>query len=296
MTSNITIPIQKPRFYENRNRFVFCEDKICGLAPVTLSLCAIVRNCESRVAEWLAFHRLMGVERFFIALHACEDQTEERIRALPFAHDIILEHVPLDASLPQMGAYEEMFARYKDTTRWMIVIDDDEFLFSDLRRDLKEILSRYEAYGGVCVHWRWFGSNNHVLRPDGLTIANYTKRAKDEYVMHRGVKSIIQTAAYCGVASPHLFWTEPVCCTTKYLPVTPVHHWQSGYHPQWFALRIHHYKVKSMEDWVLRARRGDCTLINPKPVNVTQYFLEDKNDVVDTGLLPYVHDVEILMK
>jgi hypothetical protein len=45
------------------------------------------------------------------------------------------------------------------------MIDGDEFfVIMDGSPDLPSILKRYEAYGGLVVNWRLFGSSGHVKR------------------------------------------------------------------------------------------------------------------------------------
>jgi radical SAM protein with 4Fe4S-binding SPASM domain len=42
---------------------------------MTLAICAIVRDEAPYIAEWVAFHRLIGISRFFIYDDRSEDET-----------------------------------------------------------------------------------------------------------------------------------------------------------------------------------------------------------------------------
>jgi hypothetical protein len=286
------IKLQAPVWKMNFDPVMFMEPIRTDLQPVELSLFAITRDSGYRIQEFIAFHKVVGVERFIICLHDCVDDTEEQIKALPFYDpDTIVIH-KTNATLPQMGTYNNMFHNYGYSTKWAMVIDDDEFFFSLDHDDLKVALKPYEAYGGVTANWQWFGSNNHVLRPDGLIIENYTKRASDEYVMHKGCKSIIQIKRWISSLSPHRFETDPDCVNEYYHPATG--HWDNGVPCSVEHLRVNHYKVRSIEDWVQRQKRGDCVIIQPAPYDVQRFKNEDRNDVEDTTIwrfLPKVKEV-----
>lgn len=290
------IKIHTPRFIENQTPIVFQEPQYNPTKPADIALFAILKDCAPRVREWLAFHYVQGVRFFALVLHGDSDGTEREIDRLPFRDLIVIHHLDPDTVKPQIGSYRKLFEYYRDCARWVAVLDDDEFLYPvEKDKSLLDVLERYAAYGGVTVNWEWFGSNNNVVRPDGLVIEAYTKKAGKDFPLIRGCKSIIRSRAYHNVKSPHLCWTDPVCCDTKYRPINPEYHWETGYMPTNNVLRINHYKVKSMEDWCVRVRRGDCTIVNPKPVNVDRFKTEDRNDIEDLEILRYVQQVKALL-
>jgi len=112
-----------------------------------LTLGAVVRNQEHYVKEWLAFHHLVGVERFVIVLHKCTDKTEERIRELPFQDKIHIHRIVNDEQFVQLGTYLWILEHYGRFTKWMMFIDSDEFFFGTREDDLRVILTDYEKHG-----------------------------------------------------------------------------------------------------------------------------------------------------
>ena len=169
-----------------------------------LTLVAVVRDQEHYVKEWLAFHRLVGVERFVIMLHKCADRTEKRIRELPFRDDIFIHHVA-ETSNPsiQMGAYLWAVRNYGHDSRWLLFIDSDEFFFGTTEDHLPSILERYEKYGGLAAHWMNFGHNNQVLRPRRLSIEAFTRRMGGTGWINRVIKCAVQTDQLLALVSPH---------------------------------------------------------------------------------------------
>lgn len=51
----------------------------------------------------------------------------------------------------------------------------------------------YEAYGGLVVNWRTFGSSGHVQRPAGSVLSNYWACNKKDDRMNRFIKTIANT-------------------------------------------------------------------------------------------------------
>src|ERR1700755_2182278 len=91
-----------------------------------VSICAIVRNEGPYILEWIAFHRCVGVEHFFIYDNESTDETSEILQMLQEAG--IVTRIPwttADASAidppvgPQLPAYRHFIEHYKDRTNWV---------------------------------------------------------------------------------------------------------------------------------------------------------------------------------
>jgi hypothetical protein len=228
------------------------------MKQVYITLIAIVRDQERYVKEWLTFHHVVGVERFIIILHKCKDETESRIRELPFVKDIYIHHV-IDETVVsvQLGAYHWAVQKYGHCSKWLLFLDTDEFMFGTEEDSLSTILNRYEDYGGLAVHLLHFGSNNHVLRSEELSIEAFIQRKSDNYDMNRAVKSFIQTKQLVALLSPHIQMTlTPV--VREHFDSIGETHWGSSKKPTFDIVRCNHYHTRSMEDWVERRKRGSC--------------------------------------
>ena len=68
-------------------------------------ICAIVRDELHHILEWLAFHSLVGAERFWLAVNDPEGEPMQRRLAAPLAAGIVsLRLMPGDAQ--QLAAYK----------------------------------------------------------------------------------------------------------------------------------------------------------------------------------------------
>jgi len=193
---------------------------------IYLTLASMIRNEEHYVQEWLTFHHIQGFEQFVIVLHKCDDKTEERIKALPFADKIRIHKIVCDTKQTQMSTFVWITEHYGNTTEWLMFCDGDEYSFGTDTDDFREVLSKYEEFGGLFVNWLEFGHCNQIERPERLCIETYTKRAAADSWWHASGKSIIKSRELLqpyapasqndklgySFLSPHLFKTANRRC------------------------------------------------------------------------------------
>lgn len=265
------------------------------MKQVYLTLVAIVRDQEHYIKEWLAFHHLVGVERFVIVLHHCRDATEQKIRELPFADAICVHHVGgNETRAAQMGAYHWAVREYGRCTEWILFLDSDEFFFGTHEDSLPTILNRYEHHGGLAAHWHHFGHGGNVVRPTGLSLEYYLKRKKTDFYHNRGVKSAVRTSQLLALLSPHLQLTMAPIVTENHRPVGDTFYSVNDREPHWNVVRCNHYYVRSMEDWVERYRRGSCNTFHGRTdVYSVERFLErGAGEVHDETILRFVQKIK----
>jgi Glycosyltransferase family 92 len=167
-----------------------------------LSVCAIYRDEEHYLREWIEFHRLVGVERFFLYNNLSLDDHREVLAPYIEAGIVTLTDWPEEPG--QMSAYEHCLATFADDSRWIAFLDLDEFLFSPTKTAVSEILAEFEDAPGVVVNWAVFGPADHATPPAGLLIENYTRRTTDPDFNHM-VKSIVDPRRVDTAPGPHYF-------------------------------------------------------------------------------------------
>lgn len=160
--------------------------------PVYLSICAIIRNEEDYLAEWIEFHRLVGVERFYLYDDGSIDATVQ-VAQKHDRGDVVLQSWKGDPAWEcpanvdfrathQVQAFNRFIAEHREETNWCAFIDPDEYLYhaeiDDIRDPLFEELDAPGFSQALFVNWLIFGSNGHEQKPPGLTIEAYTKRAR----------------------------------------------------------------------------------------------------------------------
>jgi hypothetical protein len=153
-----------------------------------LSIGAIYRNEAPYLREWIEFHRLVGVERFFLYNNHSTDGHLEVLRPYIDAGIVVWEDFP--GFPPQLECYQHCVETHRHDSRWIAFIDIDEFLFSPAGQPLPEILRDFEEHPGVSVNCVVFGTSGHQTPPPGLVIENYTRRLGLDRPRTRTVKVI----------------------------------------------------------------------------------------------------------
>lgn len=190
-----------------------------------LSAVAIFKNEARYLDEWLAFCVLEGIEHILLYDSGSTDDSREVLRPWIEAGVVELIDWPVPwKSGAQAKAYLDALRRLRGRSRWAAFIDVDEFLFSPTGAPLPEVLERYEGHAGVIVNWRCYGTSGHRTRPDGLTIENYTRRARSGWARNRRVKTIVDPLLAVETRSPHLFevQTGHALVTEELTPVRAV--------------------------------------------------------------------------
>lgn len=243
----------------------------------TLAVCAIVKDEAPYLREWIEFHRLQGVEHFYLIDNDSSDETPEILAA--YEEIGIATWSRLPGARAQMPAYMMALVRYGLSTSWMAFIDADEFLFVPDGEPLPSVLDDYAAYGGVVVNWHMYGTSGHEQWAPGLVTERFTRRAADEYPPNVHVKSIVRPRRVLATLppDPHSFLYKP-----PYHAVNSRGQRVDGPFndpPSWSVFRINHYWSKSVEE---AERKADiCRADNGMKRNLEQLTDPELNAVED---------------
>jgi glycosyl transferase family 92 len=225
-----------------------------------LAACAIYRDEAPFLAEWIEFHRLVGVEKLFLYDNLSTDGHREVLA--PYLDDgtVVLTEWP---EVPGQGsAYLDCLERRRDEARWIAFIDIDEFLFSPTLAPVPEILVDYERWPAVYVNWAVFGPSGHERPPARLLLESYTHRAPDHHPLNRMCKCVVdprRTARIGAGLSVHSFdHTEGHAVDENFQPRDKRPRGQTE-KCSFARLRVNHYYMKSKEEWFAKmtARKAD---------------------------------------
>jgi hypothetical protein len=172
--------------------------------PPYLSIAAIYRDEARYLREWINFHRLFGVERFFLYNNRSTDDHLEVLA--PYVDDGTVVHEDYPAFPAQLACYERCLETHRDHSRWIVFIDVDEFLFSPLGRPVSEVLRDFEPYAGVVVNCVVFGTSGHVSPPPGPVVENYLYRLPLDRPRTRWVKTIADPRRAVRVGNSPLYF------------------------------------------------------------------------------------------
>ncbi len=234
-----------------------------------LAICAIFKNEAAFLLEWIAYHRVVGFDHFYLYDNDSDDGGSDLIR-----HSRLASHVTLTQWPPRPGqipAYRHFIDHYARQCDWVAFIDLDEFVLPLQERSVRPLLDRLPAASAMLVQWRIFGPSGWVERPEGLVIDNYTMRTPDNFSANRHMKSIVRCADLLDVTdNPHQFRLRGGACDTlgRTIPNIPLQE-----NPCHEALVINHYQTRSRQDWFEKLDRGRADT-NKEDVAYRSYLIE----------------------
>ena len=216
-----------------------------------LAACGIYFNEAPYLEEWIEFHRIVGVEKFYLYDHMSTDDHRAVLKPYVDEGTVVVKEWPDDPGQP--SAFGDCLAEHRDEARWIAFIDMDEFLFSPTLAPVPEVLADYEEWPGVVVNWAMFGPSGHETKPPGLVLESYNLRLKDDAKLHHQVKSIVdprRALRVGGGVNPHCFEYEDGAAAVDELFRPLDRQPRSATQTVSFdRLRINHYYIKSREQW-----------------------------------------------
>jgi hypothetical protein len=267
-----------------------------------LAICCIVRDEAAYIAEWVAFHRLVGVSRWFVYDDRSEDDTlailgrmdrgDLTIHAYQEGWHSEPYYAPGDIALPwrdrpQCCAYNHC-ARHHAGDFWCAYLDVDEFLFHTAVDSLPEFLEQFESNPGVVANWLVFGSSGHSTRPPGLTIEAYTRRGHvgQPNPWGRHVKTIVNMS-HQHTWGPHGSHT-PVFAEWQVDQHGRPNPWSMTDHPSDSGLLVNHYYHRSAAEAAFKATRDDRNAPAGWKQSAVRIAAHDLNDVTDHEILRFL--------
>ena len=155
-----------------------------------VSIGAIYRNEAHYLPEWLEFHRLMGVERFFLYNNRSTDNHLEVLAPYIEEGSVVWHDWPMFPG--QYECYEHMLQGPTATTpAGSRTSTSTSSCSRPPVEQLPDVLRDFESYPGVVVNSIFYGTSFHAAPPDGPVVENYTRRLSLAAPRNRIVKSIV---------------------------------------------------------------------------------------------------------
>lgn len=180
-----------------------------------LSICAIFQDEAPYMKEWIEFHKLQGVQHFYLYNNNSSDEFQEVLNPYLISGEVTLREWPYtyeegkhgDWIAIQSDAYKDCLKKDGGENRWMAFIDIDEFLFCPKGQKVSEFLKTYHRYPGIGVNWLKFGTSGiEDLNPGTLLIEALVRCSHHHDNENRWYKSIVQPRWVRNSATAHYFF------------------------------------------------------------------------------------------
>lgn len=185
-----------------------------------LAVCMIFQNEASYLQEWIEFHKLMGVEHFYLYNHMSSDGFRKVLQPYIERGEVELTDWPYNTNSDgsnwlaiQCMAYNDALDKVRGKVKWLAIIDSDEFLLPVKKRTIPDFLADYEDVAGVCINWQLYGTSHVSSIPPGKLMTEVlTLKAPVDYYRNYHIKSIVRPEFVESMWDPHFCFYKPGYC------------------------------------------------------------------------------------
>ncbi len=260
-----------------------------------LAIGAIFQDEAPYLKEWIEFHKLVGVQHFYLYNNCSTDHYLTILKPYIDSGEIELFEWPIQADSWENWIYEVQPAAYvncikhaKGETKWLALIDIDEFLTPANGTQVPDILKDYEEFAGVCFNWKVFGDSwLFDLPPEKLMIEALVMAAPIDRTTHLGVKSIVRPEYVKNCKHPHyVIYKEGFynVNSNKERNVDENGRTDKVYYDR---LVVNHYWSRSGSYLYMKLKRYSLWVSHIMPENWPAY-LDGLNEVVDHSMERFV--------
>ena len=256
-----------------------------------LSICAIVKDENDYLPEWVHYHKLIGVERFYIYDNGSAVPIRKTLEK-EIASGLVIVFDFLGPAM-QIEAYMNCVQRLRGVCNWIAFIDIDEFICLKKGSDLREFLRPYQAYGGLVANWQTFGPSGHQVRPKGLQLENFLMRGPVDFDWNQHVKTIARPECVHWFPCCHYGWYVAGAYAVNERGVGVREAFSVPISVE--GIQINHYFTRSREEYLQKMVRGAGDG-STKKMNFYELIEKECSSVRDESLLKYADQVRAALE
>lgn len=254
-----------------------------------LAITAILKNEAPYIKEWIEFHKLVGVQKFYLYDNESTDNVKEILQPYIDSKEVIYKYFP--GKHAQMAAYQDSIYKNATKVKYMAFIDIDEFITPIKHNTIPEFIEYFEKkinhkIDAVGINWVIHGFNGHKTKPEGLVCENFYKCS---YTAERNnhIKSIVNPRSVLAADHPHFclhrIGSKVVNCNGDniYGPFAG---------PYIDEIYISHYWTKSNEEYIIRCQKGKAGYSTPIPLKYEPDYLSTDNNYPVDRFIPQLKE------
>lgn len=271
--------------------------------PPRVTEVAFTKNEGRFLLEWIAYHRVIGVDDFLVFTNDCEDESPallDRLQEMGVAIHVANRLEPGEQAQNKalQAARDHPVVTAAD---YVLQIDPDEFLCIKAGAGhIADLIATAPHADIIAVQMRFFGDSGLPRLSDGLVIEQLTQASHEDFLKNDIVKSLARTGGpFNRITANHM----------------PSFTRSLGHHPRIFngggvevpegtyggdrfrnmpeAFRsmknaqLNHYAVRTLADYRAKKYRGTAAN-NDKKLNRAYWTDRNRNEVSDTTIAPYI--------
>ena len=135
-----------------------------------IAIATIMKNEGAYLEEWIKYHLLVGIKKFYLYDNESTDNTKEVLK--PYIERGIVDLIYFPGKGQQIPVYRDAVKRYKYDCRYIAFIDVDEFIrpmdqnksVVDVVNEIFSLANRKRA-AGLVIPRKTFGNSGYVKPP-----------------------------------------------------------------------------------------------------------------------------------
>lgn len=265
------------------NKTIKLNDEIESRCIYDLSIGSVFQNEARFLREWIEFHKLMGVQHFVLVNDRSTDNFWEVLQPYVRSGEVELFSNPCPELLRgrdwpqyQLAVHAAIVKYTRSISRWLALIDIDEFVVPSNVDSVLRFLHDYEDFGALYVRWEPFGTS-YVARVPDRALMTTTLHLKGHFI--RGCQMYGKS-----IVKPHRVLHANIH-RCDLLPGFP--YWDSNPEMQseTSLIRLFHYCTRD-EDFLLHYKLPRTYAIKDWNIkdHSPSYFMTLFNDVPDYSM------------
>ena len=109
-----------------------------------VSICAIFKNESKYIKEWIEFHKIVGIEHFYMYNNFSEDDYKSVLNS--YINEGIVTLIEWPKKQGQIEAYHDCIKRFSLETKWLGFIDLDEFIVPNTNITIKGFIDKIISF------------------------------------------------------------------------------------------------------------------------------------------------------
>jgi glycosyltransferase involved in cell wall biosynthesis len=247
------------------------------------AICLYVRDEERDIAEWIAFHHVVGFETVILFDNLSRDRTSSIARQMGKLRDVRVIPWPWPFRYSQAGAYVACLKLFGRSFDWIAFVDSDEFVLPRNGLSIKEVLAPLKDAAAVALNYAFFGSSGIINYPNKLVIESFTHRAPDAFPPNAMVKSIVRPEG-ASYRSVHAFNVKGAYVDPTGRPVVWDKLGDRTVIYDTAIARVNHYFTRSRAHWEDKIARGYRAPVKRGEADFITYDRNELEDLEAAGL------------
>lgn len=241
------------------------------------AICAISRNENNYLEEWITYHLNLGFNHIFIYDNNNPDDnsTPQFCSAQSWNEQVtVIDYRGRLAA--QLTAYNDCYMTHSKEFDWIAFIDIDEFITfgtENIYTHINHYLESIKNFDVVAINWMFYGDNEEVNFKKGSVIQRFPHPIPNS-VQNKHVKVIVRTQMDTKfIRNPHCVdGTVRICddCQQKVKKNDPFKT------PSFKKLYIRHYGTKTIEEFITNKMLRGAADQNANPYKPDLFYQTNK--------------------